>query len=102
MIGMPIIGLATTEMVTAVENGVSGYMDTDVDRLIARMRELLADPGAAQRLSAGARRLARERFNIARFSRDWDRAFRLAAGTRTTIAVPEAAIAASVAGGMQA
>src|SRR5215204_5673734 len=29
MIGMPIIGLATTEMVTAVENGVSGYTDTN-------------------------------------------------------------------------
>ena len=102
MIGMPIIGLATTEMVTAVENGVSGYVDTDVDRLIARMRELLADPGAAQRLSAGARRLARERFNIARFSRDWDRAFRLAAGTRPTVAMAAPVVAASAAGGTYA
>ncbi len=25
MLGMPIIGLATTEMATAIENGVSGY-----------------------------------------------------------------------------
>src|SRR5262249_22926405 len=29
MVGMPILGLATTEMVTAVENGVSGYVETD-------------------------------------------------------------------------
>ena len=31
MLGMPIIGLATTEMVTAVQNGVNGYVDTNVD-----------------------------------------------------------------------
>lgn len=33
MVGLPIIGLATTEMVTVVENG-SGYVDTDVDKLV--------------------------------------------------------------------
>jgi glycosyltransferase involved in cell wall biosynthesis len=75
MLGMPIIGLATTEMVTAVENGVSGYVDTRLDRLIERMRELLADPDEARRLGEGARRYARERFNIERFARDWDAAF---------------------------
>ena len=77
MLGMPIVGLATTEMAAAVENGVSGYVDTDVDRLIARMRALLADPDEARRLGEGARRAARERFDIRRFADDWDRAFRL-------------------------
>ena len=42
MIGMPIIGLATTEMATAVVNGVNGYVDTNVDRLIEHMQRLLA------------------------------------------------------------
>jgi glycosyltransferase involved in cell wall biosynthesis len=74
MIGMPIIGLATTEMVTAIENGVSGYVDTDVSRLVAHMRRLLADPAEAQRLGAGAQRMAQKRFNIQRFLSDWDEA----------------------------
>ena len=77
MIGMPIIGLATTEMVTAVENGVSGYVSTDVNWLIARMRQLLADPAEARRLGDGARHYARERFAIERFRRDWEETFRL-------------------------
>jgi hypothetical protein len=72
MIGMPIIGLATTEMVTAVENGVSGYVDTNVDALVAAMRELLASPEKARRLGEGARAYARERFSIDRFCRDWN------------------------------
>src|SRR5438445_2243880 len=75
MIGLPIVGLATTEMATVVENGVSGYVDTDPSRLIAPMRELLADPAEAKRLGDGARQKARERFNIRRFARDWQEAF---------------------------
>ncbi len=80
MIGMPIVGLATTEMVTAVENGVSGYVDTNVDKLVDWMRELLANPAEARRLGEGARRTAKERFHIGRFIRDWDEAFAMAMG----------------------
>ncbi len=80
MLGLPIVGLATTEMVTVVENEVSGYLDTNVGRLIERMKELLASPGEAHRLGAGARRTARERFAIGRFARDWDEAFARVAG----------------------
>ena len=82
MLGMPILGLATTEMVTAIENGVSGYVDTRLDRLIERMRELLADPAEARRLGDGARRYALERFGIERFARDWDAAFGQVCGSR--------------------
>ena len=77
MIGVPIIGLATTEMVTAIDNGVSGYVDTDIGRLVDRMRDLLADQTEARRLGDGARRVARERFSIERFASDWDAALRL-------------------------
>ena len=76
MLGMPVIALATTEMSTVVENGVSGWIDTDVDRLVGHMQDLLADPDEARRLGEGARRTARERFSIKRFVRDWDQAFR--------------------------
>ncbi|MDQ3978700.1 MAG: glycosyltransferase family 4 protein [Actinomycetota bacterium] len=75
MIGLPIVALATTEMSTVVENGVSGWIDTNVATLVDRMRDLLAHPADARRLGEGARRTARERFSIERFVRDWDQAF---------------------------
>ena len=81
MLGMPIVALATTEMPTVVQNGVSGWIDTDVDRLIAHMQDLLADPEEARRLGEGARRTAGERFSIERFAADWDAAFRTATGS---------------------
>jgi len=80
-LGMPIIGLATAEMVTTVQNGVSGYVDTNVERLVPHMLELLHDPAEARRLGNGARRYALERFGIERFARDWDVAFRQVTGT---------------------
>jgi hypothetical protein len=79
MIGMPIVALATTEMATVIDNGVSGYADTDVDRLVSRMHHLLADPDAARAMGAVAQRHARERFHIGRFIDDWNAAFRLVA-----------------------
>ena len=75
MLGMPIVGLATAEMATVIENGVSGYVDTDVDRLVETMQGLLVNPVEARRLGAGAQQYAQKRFNIQRFTRDWDAAF---------------------------
>ena len=81
MAGMPIVGLATTELVTVVENGVSGWIDTSVDPLIERMNALLASGAEARRLGEGARRTAMRRFGIDRFARDWADAFALVTGT---------------------
>lgn len=75
MLGLPIVGLATTELVTVVQNGVSGYVDTRLERLIDHMQELLADPVQAQRLGQAAREVAQARFGIQRFVQDWNRAF---------------------------
>ncbi len=75
MIGMPVIGLATTEMPAAVQNGITGYVDTDVNRLIECMKDLLRDPAEAARLGKAARNYAREHFSIERFAHDWDRVF---------------------------
>lgn len=83
-IGLPVVGLATTEMTTAIENGVSGHVDTDLERLIGVMTDLLADPGEARRLGAGAHRVARERFGIERFARDWDALLARVAGRAVT------------------
>jgi glycosyltransferase involved in cell wall biosynthesis len=76
MVGLPVVALATAEMATVIENGVSGYADTNVAVLHERMRELLRDPGLAGQLGEGARRRAQERFSIGRFAADWDAAFR--------------------------
>jgi hypothetical protein len=81
MLGMPIVGLATTEMATAVQNGVSGFVDTDVSKLIEHMRRLLRNPGEAKQLGAHARNYARERFHIGRFVTDWETAFADATAT---------------------
>lgn len=86
MIGLPVVGFATTEMSTAVRNGINGYVDTDPDKLILHMRRLLADPDEARALSVGARRLARERFGIDRFAADWTRVFGDAVAQRPVLA----------------
>ncbi|HEX7127416.1 MAG TPA: glycosyltransferase [Thermodesulfobacteriota bacterium] len=80
MIGMPVVALATTEMATVVENGVSGFAGTDPAWLADRIRDCLDDPALAHRLGEGARRTARARFGIERFVADWNRALADAAG----------------------
>lgn len=77
MVGLPVVGIATTEMVTVVQNGVSGYVDTDISKLVEAMHRLLQNPAEARRLGAGAFNQARSRFAITRFTRDWDKAFAL-------------------------
>jgi hypothetical protein len=79
MVGMPVVALATTEMATVIEDGVSGYASNDVATLSARMRELLDDRRLARSLGAAARRNAQQRFHIERFIGDWNRVFRTVA-----------------------
>lgn len=75
MVGLPIVAVATTEMSTVIENGETGYVDTSLQRLVDRMRELLAAPAEARRLGSAARAYALERFGIGRFVADWNEAF---------------------------
>ena len=79
-VGVPVVGLATTELVTVIENGCSGLVATDVAALERGMRRLLDDPDEARRLGENGRRVARSRFGIERFVRDWDRLLREVAG----------------------
>jgi glycosyltransferase involved in cell wall biosynthesis len=69
--GMPIVGLATTELATVIRNGENGFIHTDLDALVEAMLDLLRDPAEARRLGEGARRTALERFHIDRFAQDW-------------------------------
>lgn len=75
MAGMPVIGLATTEMAATIVNDYSGYVHTNVDWLISRMKHLLYDPQKAYALGRGARETAMEKFHIDRFIRDWKETF---------------------------
>jgi glycosyltransferase involved in cell wall biosynthesis len=76
MVGLPIVGLATTELVTVVRNGEHGFVDTRPERLVDAMQLLLREPGAARRMGENARRVAEERFHIGRFVDDWLQALR--------------------------
>ena len=88
MVGLPVVALATTEVSTVIENGRSGYIDTNVDALVERMQELLREPALARELGAGARRRALERFHITRFVRDWNDAFAHVTGTSPRTGTP--------------
>src|SRR3954447_2371496 len=75
MAGIPIVGLATTEMTVTVKNDHSGYVHTDVDFLIEKMQMLLNDQEKAKQLGVGAKHTAKEKFNIERFKKDWLQTF---------------------------
>ena len=77
-IGMPVVALATTELPTVIQHGKTGYLSCDLSELIGHMRVLLADPDLARALGERARQIARQRFGLARFIRDWNAAFTLA------------------------
>ena len=71
MTGVPVVGLATTEMAVTIKNDFSGYVHTDVDFLIDKMQMLLENRDKAMQLGQGAQQTANERFNIERFKQDW-------------------------------
>jgi glycosyltransferase involved in cell wall biosynthesis len=71
MVGLPIVGLATTELVTVIRNGENGHVDTRLDALVETMQRLLAEPALAREWGLAAQRTARERFGIERFVGDW-------------------------------
>jgi hypothetical protein len=75
MQGIPVVGLATTELSAVIDNGHSGFIHTDVNYLIDKMNLLIEDAELAQKIGAGGRELAQQRFNIMRFVNDWEQLF---------------------------
>jgi glycosyltransferase involved in cell wall biosynthesis len=71
-IGMPVVALGTTALPEVIQDGVNGYISSDPDTLIDRMKELVADPDLARKLGRRAQETARERFGMDRFRREWD------------------------------
>jgi hypothetical protein len=71
-LGMPVVGLATTEAVEAVPAD-AGLLSTRPDRLWGAVREYLYDADAARLAGKAARAAALERYGLDRFLADWDR-----------------------------
>lgn len=70
-LGMPVVALATTEVVEAVPPG-AGVLSTRPEVLADAARRYLDDPPAAAEDGARARRAALERYGLKRFLTDWD------------------------------
>jgi glycosyltransferase involved in cell wall biosynthesis len=71
MAGVPVVGLATTELVTVIRSGENGFVDTRVPVLVDAMRCLIGDAVLARQWGEAGRQVAVERFGIDRFARDW-------------------------------
>lgn len=71
-IGMPVVCLAATEAVEAVPPD-AGVLSTNLDALVAGLRELVAEPELAARMGKQAREHAMRRYGLGRFLADWDR-----------------------------
>jgi hypothetical protein len=72
MVGLPVVGMATTEMVTVIQNDVSGYIHTDLNYLISKMNMLINNRELAERIGSAGRKIAIDQFNIKRFTNDWE------------------------------
>ncbi len=75
MVGLPIVGLATTELPMVITNGVSGFINTDFNCLIQNMQMLLGDKHTAITMGKEAQKIANDKYNIQRFVRDWQNLF---------------------------
>ncbi|WP_091152694.1 glycosyltransferase family 4 protein [Mucilaginibacter pineti] len=75
MMGLPVVGLATTELSTVIANGKSGFIHTDIKYLIDKMNFLINHQEAAQNIGECGRAMALSRFNINRFIKDWEHLF---------------------------
>jgi glycosyltransferase involved in cell wall biosynthesis len=92
MLGMPIVGLATTEMPNVIRNGESGFISSNIQELIPVMRNLLEDQDLAARLGAGAQQVAKQRFNIQRFCKDWEELFHRVVAQRQALGTTVASL----------
>jgi glycosyltransferase involved in cell wall biosynthesis len=70
-LGMPVVALATTEVVEAVPPE-AGVVSTRVEVLADAARRLVADPEEARLMGKAARAAATGRYGLDRFLADWD------------------------------
>jgi hypothetical protein len=78
-LGMPVVGLATTEAAEAVP-AAAGCVSTDVDKLTSAVRRFVHDADAAREAGEAGRSAALERYGLERFLPDWDAVLEEVAG----------------------
>ena len=72
LIGVPVVGIAATELPTVIRNGENGFVHTDKQLVLDAMRALLADPAMARQWGAAGKETAMARFGMPRFIDDWN------------------------------
>jgi glycosyltransferase involved in cell wall biosynthesis len=87
-IGMPVVALGTTALPDVIQDGVNGFVSSDPDVLVDRMKALISDPELARSLGQRARETARERFGLDRFRAEWDDALHAAIALMAGTTVP--------------
>jgi len=75
LLGMPIVALATTEYPGVLQDGVTGFISNDIQYLVQKMQLLAGDRKLAATMGRAAQRVAVERFDMHRFTRQWEEAF---------------------------
>jgi glycosyltransferase involved in cell wall biosynthesis len=78
-LGLPVVGLATTEASRAVP-AAAGIVSADVDELAATLRQLVDDPERAREAGVAARAAALQCYGLKRFLDDWDALLERVAG----------------------
>jgi trehalose synthase len=74
--GTPVVGGRAGGIVHQIEDGVNGFLASDVEECADRVVELLEDPAIRRRVGANARETVRERFLTPRHLADYLRVFR--------------------------
>ncbi len=85
-IGMPVVALGTTALPEVIQDGVNGYISTDPEALVERMKALIADPDLARTLGEGAPRDRARAVRDGSVPRDWDDALHEAIALATETA----------------
>ncbi len=80
MLGLPVLCFAVTEHPRVIQDGVTGFISNNLEELVEKMQILLDDPVLAREIGRSGQQFVRERYNIERFVRDWDRVLRQTAG----------------------
>lgn len=73
LIGMPVLVLATAQAAISIPDE-AGAVSLDIESLVRHARRFVDDPELARECGRAARRVALDRFGLARFLADWDEA----------------------------
>lgn len=85
LMGIPVVGVAATELPTVVVNGQNGFVHTDKALLVDVMRQLIDEPELARRWGEAGRQTAMQRFNMERYVKDWMAVIDEVTGSRSTL-----------------